>query len=142
MMTGSCEGEGGNGTPREEQEVLQRMRQEGAVPADLRTVQAQGEEDRQGHAPESPLEEREAAVSVLTEVIPMEGIDLEAGIPCELYRPIYRRCGLPAEFRFLTTCTCGDKRTCFACPRCVAEVTGNRAICGFCCQPRGMDGFC
>lgn len=81
-------------------------------------------------------------MSILTEVIPLEGIDVEADLPCEIYRPVYRLCGKPSEFRVLTSCTCGDRRTCFTCSTCLTEITGGRGICGWCLKPRGIDGFC
>lgn len=82
-------------------------------------------------------------MSVITEVTPLEGIDLEGSPSCEHYCPYPRNCGQPSEYRIRSMCmSCGDKGLYFTCARCHLNVTTGNGLCGICFTSRGMDGYC
>lgn len=60
----------------------------------------------------------------ILEVTPLEGIDTEAAIPCDLLVSLapFRFCRLPAVCRIIRTCGCGDRRTHFICAVCKVQM--------------------
>jgi hypothetical protein len=82
-------------------------------------------------------------VNALTEVIPLEGIDLNGVPPCQHKIPYPLNCRQPSKVRIRTTCSsCGDSGIYFTCSTCYLNMTTGNALCGACFAPRGADGCC
>jgi hypothetical protein len=81
--------------------------------------------------------QEDAAMSVLTEVISLEGIDLEGSPPCECVLQDLSDCGKPADFRLVSRCSgCHAARSMFACTPCWSYIRlymiPGRWQCAFC----------
>lgn len=86
-------------------------------------------------------------MSVITEIIPLDGIDLDGTPPCMTMtgRSIAtaRVCRERSAFRIITTCgSCGDKQVIFICVSCREGASAGKGACMCCGSRRGIDGYC
>jgi hypothetical protein len=66
------------------------------------------------------------------EITPLEGIDLEGTIPCQMLKPNPLPCGKPATSRIHVRCACGNAGFVFTCARCTADLLAGSYICACC----------
>lgn len=82
-------------------------------------------------------------MSITTEIVTLEGIDLENSPPCEaaLDRAGTRKCGLPSAFRVRATeCWCRmGSETYFFCTAHKEALEGNKGVCTSCGSDRFLD---
>lgn len=80
-------------------------------------------------------------MATVTEIIPIEGVDLEGVPPCEMMTSFIRRCLKPSMFRIRTVCSCGDKSTLFICIGCRELAVAGLTWCTRCREQRGITGY-
>ena len=77
----------------------------------------------------------------MTEVVPIEGIDLENTPPCQL---LFNElpCGLPSVARILSTCPVHGTARQFICKRCLEGLLSGKGWCTSCGSRRPFGGYC
>ena len=94
-------------------------------------------------------------MTIITEIIPIEGLDLDGIPPCnvELARVAFHGitpqviswdglCGKPSVIRVISACiSCGDSRAVFTCISCRRELESGKTLCGGCFHPRRVTGY-
>lgn len=117
------------------------MREETAVRDEDRLPQML-ETGQEGRPPAAQDDQEEATMSTFTEVSPLEGIDLEGSLPCEVVvDPFGRTCGSPGEIRIISSCcSCRGSVSSFFCTPCWSYlrlfIASQEWACAFCGMSR------
>lgn len=83
-------------------------------------------------------------MSVITEAVPVEGIDLDSTPPCEIITRIIPvlRCGKPSAMRIRSTCPVHGTLLLFVCAPCWELILYCGTNCTACGSPRSFGGHC
>ena len=80
-------------------------------------------------------------MSTTLEIIPLEGIDLEGTIPCQILWNL-APCTFPSAYRIISTCPrCTHRAVMFACTRCHDWGVSTGFNCAHCWSIRGIDRY-
>jgi hypothetical protein len=83
-------------------------------------------------------------MTMITEISPLEGIDLEGSPPCgmQMRHKGWAPCGTPAIYRIYSVCSsCGNKWSLFLCGYCHDEAIAGHTRCSRCNQARGITEY-